>query len=309
VLPHASRRGGLFRAVQWTTLVILIAAIVVLQVARDRWYPPPGEDADPVLYMQSTSLAKRVAGPYAALAADLDWIRAVQHYGRDHASDRSKKYQLLYPLLDRATSLDPLFNIAYRFGAIFLADPYPRGAGRADQAIALLKKGIEAQPRKWEYFEDIGFVYYWQLHDYKAAAEWFDRAGAIPGAPWWMRSMAAVTLAKGGDRASSRTLWQQLSESTDNDWIQGQAILRLRQLDAMDQIDQLEAVVRRYRMDNGRSAESWPDLVRAGLLRGLPVDPSGAAYDLDARTGNVSVSRNSGLYPMPDAMPAESPVP
>ena len=34
-------------------------------------------------------------------------------------------YPLLYPLLDITTTLDPRFNIAYRFGAIFLAEPYP----------------------------------------------------------------------------------------------------------------------------------------------------------------------------------------
>ena len=41
----------------------------------------------------------------------------------------SDEYQLLYPLLDITTTLDPHFNIAYRFGAIFLSEPYPGGAG------------------------------------------------------------------------------------------------------------------------------------------------------------------------------------
>ena len=56
-------------------------------------------------------------------------------------------YALLYPLLDITTTLDPLFNIAYRFGAIFLAEAYPAGAGRPDLAIALLEKGI-ARPTR-----------------------------------------------------------------------------------------------------------------------------------------------------------------
>ena len=59
------------------------------------------------------------------------------------------------------TTLDPRFNIAYRFGAIFLAEPYPGGAGRPDLAIALLEKGLRARPDKWEYMQDIGFVHYW----------------------------------------------------------------------------------------------------------------------------------------------------
>ena len=47
------------------------------------------------------------------------------------------KYQLLYPLLDHATTLDPYFTIAYRFGAIFLSDAlsrWGRPAGPGDRA-------------------------------------------------------------------------------------------------------------------------------------------------------------------------------
>ena len=85
-------------------------------------------------------------------------------------------YTLLYPLLDLTTTLDPHFNIAYRFGSIFLAEAYPGGAGRPDLAIALLEKGLRARPDKWEYMQDIGFVHYWWRHDYQAAAAWFDAA-------------------------------------------------------------------------------------------------------------------------------------
>lgn len=281
-------------------LAVLIAAAVALQVARDRRYTPPGGEVESILYVRSPEAMRRVALSFTALAADLDWIRAVQHYGGDHRStDARPKYQLLYPLLDRTTTLDPRFNIAYRFGAIFLAEGYPLGAGRPDLAMVLLRKGMAAQPQRWEYLQDIGFVYYWQLHDYKHAAEWFDRAGQIPGAPWWLRTMAAVMLTRGGDRTSSRLLWRQLFQSADNDWLRGQAELRLTQLDAMDQIDQLQRIVGRYYALNGRVPDSWLALARARLLRGTPVDPSGTPYQLDPDFGRVSLSPSSQLYPLP----------
>src|SRR5207244_6217956 len=115
---------------------------------------------------------------------------------------RPSDYANLYPLLDITTSLDPRFNIAYRFGAVFLAEPYPGGPGRPDLAVALLEKGLRERPDKWEYMEDIGFVHYWYIHDSLTAAAWFRKAGEIPGAPWWLRSLAATTLARGGDRRS-----------------------------------------------------------------------------------------------------------
>ena len=48
--------------------------------------------------------------------------------------------------------------------------------------------------------QDIGFVHYWWHHDYQAAADGSARASEVPGAPWWLRSLAATTLAEGGDR-------------------------------------------------------------------------------------------------------------
>ncbi len=122
------------------------------------------------------------------MAADLYWIRAIQYYGGTKRRVEAEMqwpapppslaklpddYPLLYPLLDITTTLDPRFNVAYRFGAVFLAEAYPGGAGRPDLAIALLEKGLRARPDKWEYMQDIGFVHYWYVHDYKAAADWF----------------------------------------------------------------------------------------------------------------------------------------
>ena len=114
----------------------------------------------------------RAALSYRSLLADVYWIRSLQHYGRTKMAESGEtKYDLLYPLLDLTTSLDPRFNIAYRFGSIFLTENPPGGPGRPDLAIALLEKGLAAQPLRWEYAEDIGFVYYRAGNYAKAAAD------------------------------------------------------------------------------------------------------------------------------------------
>ncbi|HJZ70925.1 MAG TPA: hypothetical protein VKE51_04250, partial [Vicinamibacterales bacterium] len=171
--------------------VVLLATVVQLQAVRERWYPSD-EDEETALYLRSGAAIGRMAGAYTPLAADLYWIRTIQYYGgTKHRLNPASgpmqgvppppaslaavgdDYSLLYPLLDITTTLDPRFNIAYRFGAVFLAEPYPGGSGRPDLAIALLEKGLRERPDKWEYLEDIGFVHYWYTHDYLAASEWF----------------------------------------------------------------------------------------------------------------------------------------
>ena len=210
-------------------MACLLAGVVGLQHLSERVVPAAADNR--VLYVRSTAFMQRLALSFDSLAADIYWIRALQHYGRTKLGKEPPDYALLYPMLDLTTSLDPRFNIAYRFGAIFLAEPAPAGAGNPEAAMALLEKGLKAQPQRWEFAQDIGFVYYWWKHDYRRAAEWFRRGAAIPGSPNWMAPLAAVTEAQGGDRQTSRKLWEEILAQSREEWMVQQATFRLRQLD------------------------------------------------------------------------------
>jgi tetratricopeptide (TPR) repeat protein len=290
---------GLASAGAGLALAGLVAGFCAIELWRDAVYGEP-KPAESVLYLQSGEVVKRLSLSFTPFLAGVYWVRAVQFYGGTRLSvDANKRYDLLSPLLDVATTLDPQFNIAYRFGAIYLAEEFPGGAGRPDQAVALLQKGFHANPSRWQYLQDIGFVYYWWLGDYRTAAEWFRRGSEIPGAPWWLKPMAAVTLAQGGDRANSRQLWRALLETADNDWLRKSARHRLSQLDALDALDQLNARVNQFRAHVGRAPSSWDEVVAVGLLRGLPLDPSGAPYRLDPNTATVTLAPESALNPLP----------
>ena len=289
----------------------LLAGAVQVQAARERAYPPNDTDEES-LYLRSGVTLRRLSGAYTTVAADVYWIRAIQYYGgtkRRLAAQQQGpepppliaalpvEFGLLYPLLDITTTLDPRFNIAYRFGAVFLAEGYPRGPGRPDLAIALLQKGLRARPERWQYLQDIGFVHYWYLHDYGAAATWFRQASEVPDAPWFLRSLAAVTLAQGGDRRSSRAMWESIRQSAELDWLRQDADRRLLQLRALDEIDVLQRAVDDFSRRGGQPPASWPALVQSRVVRGVPVDPTGTPYELT--DGRVSISKSSSLWPLP----------
>jgi tetratricopeptide (TPR) repeat protein len=291
---------------------VLLAAAVQLQAARERTYPPAEPTAD-TLYVRSGTALRRLTGAYNALFADVYWIRAVQYYGgtklqldakgvqpgtlESKPAIATEAYPALYPLLDITTTLDPRFNIAYRFGSVFLAEAYPRGADRPDLAIALLEKGLRERPDKWQYLQDIGFVYYWFRHDYLSASRWFQKAAEVPGAPWFLRSLAATTLEQGGDRQSSRAMWTMILQTAEVDWVRKDAQRRLLQLQALDVIDALQRVVNEYSQRTGGRAD-WPALVAARVLRGVPLDPTGVPYVLSEN--RVQLSRSSTLWPPPE---------
>jgi tetratricopeptide (TPR) repeat protein len=284
----------------------MLAIAIALQIARDRVFAHTAIDRQ-VLYVSNPEVMRRAALSYDALLADVYWIRALQYYGGERQKPPlTRSYDLLYPLLDLTTTLDTRFTIAYRFGAIFLAEPQPGGAGRPEQAVALLKKGIALNPNKWEYYQDIGFIYYWHVRDYQHAAEWFRRGGDVPAAPFWMKSWAAIMLTRGGNRDASRALWAQIGQSEESDWLRNTARMRLAQLDALDQIDALKRVVKDFARRTGQPAQSWEQLIGVRMIPGVPTDPAGTPYTLDAETGDIGVAQHSDLWPLPTE-PAAAP--
>jgi hypothetical protein len=295
-------RSGVFTILGLVGL--LAAASVLVQSTRDRWYHTD-QPAEQILYVQSVETMRRMALSYDALLSDVYWIRAIQHFGRERLTEGQRNYPLLFPLLDMTTSLDGRFNIAYRFGSLFLAEPPPGGPGRPDLAIKLLEKGIKEMPTKWEYYQDTGFVYYFGYKDYAKAGEWFRRGGELKGAPWFLKSLAANTLAKGHDRKASRLMYQVIAETADNDFMKKDAIRRLRQLDTMDFMDRVREAVRRYRANGQGSLQllTWQTLLAARILRAVPEDGDGFALLLDPVSGDVRLDPKSTLFPLPTESP------
>lgn len=292
--PQASVRAGV------ATALVLVFGALALQAVRDRSYALASRDTASI-YVRSVGAIGRAVLSFDALAADVYWMRTMQYYGGTRLSRTADKtYPLLHTLLDLTTSLDPQFSLAYRFGAIFLAEAPPDGPGRPDLSLALLRKGLAASPDRWQYAMDTGFVHYWWLQDYTTAAAWFERAANMPGGSWWLRSLAAVTLAEGGDRRSSRRMWQQILQSADHDWLRDNARLKLAQLDAADQMEELAGVLERWRLATGRVPDGWSVLAAGGWLRGVPLDPAGVPYRLDpAAPGGVALAPDSPLAPLP----------
>ena len=104
----------------------------------------------------------------------------------------------------------------------------------------------------------------------------------------------------GSDRASSRVLWNQILQS-EEEWLRRSAARALQQLDALDVIDQLQALTARFPPPSGEP-HSWEALVRRRVLRGVPAAPTGTPFDIDPATGAVTVSRQSTLYPLPQTV-------
>lgn len=263
----------------WTAVValpLLFAAITAIQMRIDSAAASVAQPQDELL-LRSPSAVKKLSLGYDSLIADIYWTRAVQYYGSRFAK-HGATFELLWPLLDITTTLDPKLIIAYRFGAVFLSESGAGGAGRPDLAVELVKRGIAANPDDWHLDVDLGFLYCYRLKDYPDASEAFLAGSKKPDAPSWMPMMAARVAQKGGSLETSRLIWAGIYDSNKDPDIRKRALRELSGLKAAEDEEQLNQLADQYQQRFGRRPTTMADLQSAGLIQGTPVDPEGYPY-------------------------------
>jgi hypothetical protein len=158
---------------------------------------------------------------------------------------------------------------------------------------------MQNHPEYWRFYLDKGFIYFWHLKDCERAAEVFLEGSEIPGAPYWMVTTAGRTLGGCGDRDTARALWQMMYENAETDQQRDNAVVHMKQLDALDAIDELHEIIALYREKTGDYPKRWDDLIAGGLLGEVPRDPTGTPFALDPTTHEVTLGPGSTLGVLP----------
>lgn len=289
---HTTARAAGRRQTLLLSLVVLLGLGSV--AALNRWIElnrPPADSRleEEKLYVTGAA-ARRLSLSFNGLIADWYWMRSLQYVGRKviAAGDKfqldelsSLDLKLLYPLLDTATTLDPQFIAVYEYGGIVLP------AINDEDAIKLLKKGIENNPTQWRLFHHLGYIY-WQRKDYQTASETYAAGAKLNNAPAWMQAMSARMLAEGGSRATARELYMRMYQQADDETIKRMAELRLLQVDSFDERELIQKILKEHLARTGRCISEWREIIpqlRAARLRvddaaGAPLDPAETPYVL-----------------------------
>jgi tetratricopeptide (TPR) repeat protein len=260
---------------------------------------------DESLYLNDKT-ARRISLGFNGIAADWYWMRSLQYVGKKMLNfegdisldDLSElKMQLLAPLLDTATTLDPEFIEAYEYAAVVLP------AIDVQQAIRLTQKGIDANPNAWRLYHHLGYIH-WRQGEYQKASEIYGRGAKIAGAPAWMEAMHAKMMNDGGSRSTARVIYTRMYEQSTEDQVKVMARRRLLQLDSLDQRDGLQKLFTAYKTRTGKCPDSWREfepVFRAVRMpvdqSGAPLDPSGAPYILQAGKCEVELDLTKSQVP------------
>lgn len=253
----------------------------------------PSATLQEVLYISSPKVLKRLSLGYDGLLADIYWTRAVQYFGARHVRHASQ-YNLLSPLLEITTTLDPHLLVAYQFGGNFLSPPPPNGAGMPEKAIQLIQYGIQNNPQEWKLYYQLGFVYY-DLKDYASAREAFQQGSTVPNAHPFLKVLAAQMAQNARDFKTARMLWVMTYETIQEKQVRANALGHLRALRVDEDVSMIENAVTLYGERTGNLPSGMAALVNAGLLPWILIDPDGHPYEL-TKEGRVLV-QNPDNFP------------
>ena len=297
------------RKTSWIAAGLLVCSLAASAAILHRIdQTRPQATLEEVLYISSPAVLKRASLGYDGLLADIYWTRTVQYFGNRH-HNAAESYDLLAPLLEITTHLDPHLTVAYQFGASFLAPHPPQGAGQPERATQLMEYGIQNNPDDWKLYYDLGFVYYMELKDYKKASEAFERGSRVPNTHPFLLLLAAQMAQHAGEFETARMMWSATYQNSQDREIRQNAVEHLRALRVEEDVTHLQQAVTQFGERTGRLPASISELVAAEGLPGIPLDPDGHPYKLTAE-GRVEV-RVPDDFPFADKglPPGYKPVP
>lgn len=203
-------------------LVVLACAgvVVAYQVTR-----PDRAPADPRVFVPSPQFFKDFSPSFRTSIADVYYLAMVQYYGEHIEGDG--RLDSLPQMVRLVTTLSPHFTRAYIFGAFALID-----AGRPDVAYAVLQDGFRENPDDWHFPAYLGFfAYRYGEGENKnaAAAEWYQKAAAVPDSPDYLPRLAAALLSKSGDDEKAILMWGQA-------YLAGDKYARRKAVDGLERI-------------------------------------------------------------------------
>jgi hypothetical protein len=140
---------------------------------------------------------------------------------------------------------------------------------------------MKANPDYWKLYQDLGNVYYFDKRDYQKASQAFEAGSKFPGAPPFMKAMAASIAAEGGSLENSYALWLDIYQTSTNKEMRKNAEDHLRLVQAEMDMREIDRLADEYEKRTKHRATRISELVKAGLLPGQPRDPDGFAYVLN----------------------------
>jgi len=239
-------------------------------------------------YVPQGAVMRFASVDHKQLVAAALMLKVLIYYGteEDHAQHRiirQTDFTGIERIITSLVELDPYNMDAYYFTqAIMVWD-----MGEYAKANKLLDYGMKF--RDWDYFLPFfaGFNASYFLKDYGKAAAYYRRAGELSGADIFMRLTGRYLYQAGKTDLAIAYLKTMVGGARDR---AVKSSLQ-RRLTALKRVKIIAMALKRYRDKYGDGKVAVKNLLTAGFLDEIPIDPYGGEYYID-KTGTVKSTSN-----------------
>jgi hypothetical protein len=220
------------------------------------------------------SVLRATALEFHGVISDFMFLKTMTYVGlrlQEHSSPTEKEWHRAATMLRGVTDLDPRFWDPYLFAEVI----FPWQAHMRPEANKLLLKAAQYRTNDYQPFYFLGFNAFYFEHNAVKAAPYLRRAAALPGAPGFLKGLAARFSLYGNQTKLGIVFLADLLKSTSNP--KTHAYLKKRLL-TMQKINHIANKVKEFKETRGRFPKNITELVLAGLLRDIPKDPYGGQF-------------------------------
>ncbi len=206
---------------------------------------------------------------FKALLSDYYIAKVAQIYGGPGPSTPAQ-VKWMTGALALSAKLDPHYLEPYYFAGNVL--PWK---GELDQAISILKKGLEHRYWDWRIPFYLGFLYFYFKREPVEGARYLSMATQSPEAPPYLPLLVARLYSEKGRFSAAIVYLRGLHRTLRDPMLRGPVKKRL---DALTIMERIERLANEYQRKYRAFPHTLQDLVRAGFLTHVPEDPYGGRF-------------------------------
>jgi hypothetical protein len=248
------------------------------------------------LFLPEPEHARLSSLGFDTVIADYYWLQALQFVGGERG-DTTKHADYIGQMIDVITSLDPWVGHPYRFAAVWLtgSDEDVRTANR------LLERGIAHSPLDWRNRYHLGFNHFFYLEENLQAADAFESALPLEGAPRYLGALVARLRLNAGGLEMAAGFLSELARTAQDEFARAEYLKALDEIETERRARHLDRAREEYWRRNGKDIANVADLLRgpAAVLTQLPAAHPQFGFPewvLDAVSGQIVSSYYGSRY-------------
>jgi len=230
----------------------------------------------PAGYIIPSKFSRILALGNQGLLSDFLFLKAATFIGGRSSSGsllNEEDWQYVIRSLDVVTDLDPYFADPYVLAEGLLA----WDAGKPEAANQLLIKGMKYRTSDWRLPFFAGFNNFYFLKNYEVASGFIMTASQLSGSPAYLATLGARLAYYGGKSKTALLFLQQMLADTDDVLLIKRLQMRLQ---ALERAVLIEDALEQFKNQEKRLPNELSELVTAGYLITLPLDPYGGKWGI-----------------------------